>query len=76
MIDVGRRHDMIDHRQRMLMSQNKLAARFGKSQAWVSNIENGYAKPTPEEADVICELLNLPPDYFQTGDDDLREEGA
>lgn len=75
MRNVVRREKMIDRRRRSLMSQNALAATLGKSQPWVSHIENGYVTPSPEEQKVICEMFNLPPDYFRN-DENVSETAS
>ena len=69
---AGRREELILQRKRALKSQHAVAAEIGISQAGYSLIENGYYKPTPENAAKLIEMFDLPADYF--GDLEAEKE--
>ena len=64
----GKRELLSTKRRQSLMPQIEVAAKIGASQSQYSNIENGYAKPSEEQASALIEMFDLPNDYFENGD--------
>lgn len=44
------------------MTQTKLAAKTGRSTAYVNQLITGHKKPSPEWVDLIADTLNLSPE--------------
>lgn len=65
---VGKRELLSMKRRQSLISQMKLAAQIGMAQSQYSNIENGYAQPSKEQAEALIKMFDLPTDYFEIGD--------
>ena len=64
MVNIGKRETLSIRRRQSLLSQMAVAAKIGVAQSQYSNIENGYANPTEEQARVLTEMFSLPEGYF------------
>lgn len=64
-IEIGRR--IADRRRRMNMKQNALASIIGISNNYLSGIERGKEKPSPEILMATCLALRTTPDYLTMG---------
>jgi|SaaInlStandDraft_2_1057019.scaffolds.fasta_scaffold1061061_1 transcriptional regulator with XRE-family HTH domain len=56
------------HRFLARKSQSDVAVVIGRSQGWVSQIERGYRKPTPEDITSIAGAIGVDPSVLVDGD--------
>ena len=72
---AGKREELSLKRRQSLQSQMAVAAKIGVAQSQYSNIENGYANPSKEQASILIEMFGLPSDYFDVegGENDGQE---
>ncbi len=66
---AGKREMLSLKRRQSLKSQIEVAARIGIAQSQYSNIENGYANPTEEQAAALIAMFDLPDNYFKKEDE-------
>ena len=64
---TGKREELSLKRRQSLQSQMAVAAKIGVAQSQYSNIENGYANPSEDQASILIEMFDLPSDYFKEG---------
>ena len=68
---MEKKRSLLNMKRRMnLKSQMEVADALGISQGGYSNIENGYANPTKEQAEALIAMFDLPKDYFDGSEEE------
>jgi len=65
MANTVKREMLILRRRQSLKPQIEVATLLGISQSMYSNIENGYCRPSEDDAKKLIEMFDLPDDYFE-----------